>query len=663
MAEEVERKVITIEPRKPHRSPPSIPPTSATPSNPTRRFSQGQRSKSFGALGSRASVAKASGAVNKGPSNTPASFSPSSYCPSSVSSIAGSVSLPSIPQATNPYKRSSKSTIKPKHYSKIIKTETGSKLHSLYSFGSKNKEKAPQFQVNHTSFKRVGGSTSTLKWSSANFFEKKEFLGAGSCCQVYRGIHKESRQEVAIKEVIPIGGNIEGLQKEMDILLKCNHQNIVNYFGSCDVVADGVMWILMEYCGAGNIRSLMEKSPDKHLSESQIGAIMKYSLNGLQYLHSRGILHRDIKGANILITSDACVKLADFGVSSYTKEGSHRHTAVGTYHWMAPEVVNEEYDARADVWSLGITAIEMAEGDPPYGELTIAKTLMKILNQPSPTLKEPSRWSPDFVDFVNICLIKDYASRPYSSDLISSEFIQKTYAPKATVIELLKQHGLYSKKVETNTNSDAKEATTSTDSLAPVNSENGDKVCDTNAGDDSAASTSTNDISKSDVTTDNCNDDKMIHLTKNNIHKNKTNDTPKFGVDNKMTTKSTIHKNKTDESTSTTKKISEKIITVTKNNIHKNKNKDYTSKKNKATCNINGEMHNNSNHGSCDNCNHDIIIEALCNRIALLEKQMEDITQFLGRELKYKQEEIHTLKEENRALKNATLHSNVTTPL
>ena len=196
---------------------------------------------------------------------------------------------------------------------------------------------------------------------------------------------------------------------EIEVLSKCHHPNIVGYFG-CWRKKDE-LFIAMEYCDGGSTADIYE-TLDSGLAEEEIKVICRESLKGLAYMHSLGFLHRDIKGANILVKRDGSVKLIDFGVSGKVSAASPtRRTFIGTPYWMAPEVIENKitatpYGAKADVWSLGITLIELAHGDPPLSELHPMKALFQIPYRNPPTLGDASKWSPEFEDFVSRSLVK-----------------------------------------------------------------------------------------------------------------------------------------------------------------------------------------------------------------------------------------------------------------
>lgn len=181
----------------------------------------------------------------------------------------------------------------------------------------------------------------------------------------------------------------------------------------------------MEYCGAGSVSDIM-RLRKKTLSEDEISTILSDTLKGLEYLHLRRKIHRDIKAGNILLNSEGHAKLADFGVAGQlTDTMAKRNTVIGTPFWMAPEVIEEiGYDCVADIWSLGITALEMAEGKPPYGDIHPMRAIFMIPTKPPPSFREIDRWSPEFIDFVSLCLVKNPEERATATDLLQHEFVK-----------------------------------------------------------------------------------------------------------------------------------------------------------------------------------------------------------------------------------------------
>lgn len=185
----------------------------------------------------------------------------------------------------------------------------------------------------------------------------------------------------------------------------------------------------MEFCGAGSVSDLM-KIRNKTLTEEEIACILKYTLKGLEYLHLRRKIHRDIKAGNILLNAEGHAKLADFGVAGQlTDTMAKRNTVIGTPFWMAPEVIQEiGYDCLADIWSLGITAIEMAEGKPPYADIHPMRAIFMIPTKPPPTFKDDERWSMEFLDFVSKCLVKNPEERATATQLLQHPFIESAKA-------------------------------------------------------------------------------------------------------------------------------------------------------------------------------------------------------------------------------------------
>jgi serine/threonine protein kinase len=251
---------------------------------------------------------------------------------------------------------------------------------------------------------------------------------------VYKAEHKESKAVVAVK-VIPNGSNSSDEEKvkgEIEILSRCDSPYIVGYF-ECFIRPPpanrpGEMWIVMEYCEGGSITDLLEASAGIPLPEDCIRAVCASVVLGLEYLHGvASVCHRDVKGGNVLLTADGHVKLADFGVSAeLTNTLNKRKTVIGSPYWMAPEVIREShYDGRADVWSLGITVIELAEGAPPHANLHPLRAIFVIPTKPAPTLADPDNWSPEMLDFVRCCCQKDPSQRHDSALLSSHPFVKQ----------------------------------------------------------------------------------------------------------------------------------------------------------------------------------------------------------------------------------------------
>ncbi|XP_055378323.1 serine/threonine-protein kinase 4 [Condylostylus longicornis] len=249
-------------------------------------------------------------------------------------------------------------------------------------------------------------------------------LGEGSYGSVYKALHKESSSVVAIK-LVPVESDLHEIIKEISIMQQCDSPYVVRYYGSYFKQYD--LWICMEYCGAGSVSDIM-RLRKKTLNEDEIATILNDTLKGLEYLHLRRKIHRDIKAGNILLNTEGHAKLADFGVAGQlTDTMAKRNTVIGTPFWMAPEVIEEiGYNCVADIWSLGITALEMAEGKPPYGDIHPMRAIFMIPQKPPPSFREPDRWSTEFIDFVSLCLVKNPEERATASTLLEHDFIRNS---------------------------------------------------------------------------------------------------------------------------------------------------------------------------------------------------------------------------------------------
>eukprot|EP00047_Mylnosiga_fluctuans_P024707 m.168528 g.168528 ORF g.168528 m.168528 type:complete len:440 (+) comp9910_c1_seq9:5217-6536(+) len=252
-------------------------------------------------------------------------------------------------------------------------------------------------------------------------FEILEKLGEGAYGAVYKGLHKASGKLIAIKQVL-VDSDLQDIVKEISIMQQCENNFIVKYFGSYFKRSD--LWIIMEYCAAGSVSDII-RFRNKTLKENEIAPIVKSTLKGLEYLHSKRKIHRDIKAGNILLNQQGEAKLADFGVAGQLSDTmAKRNTVIGTPFWMAPEVIQEiGYDCLADIWSLGITAIEMAEGRPPHADIHPMRAIFMIPTKPPPTLHQPDDWSDAFKAFVAACLVKNPEERASAVALLQHAFV------------------------------------------------------------------------------------------------------------------------------------------------------------------------------------------------------------------------------------------------
>lgn len=252
-----------------------------------------------------------------------------------------------------------------------------------------------------------------------------EKLGEGAFGKVFKAQQQSAGRQVAIK-VVPVAQDTGEVAREIEMLKECQSDNIVRYYGSFQRGPE--LWIVMEYCAGSSLCDIMEATR-RCLTEQQIGAVMAGTIEGLLYLHRLNKIHRDVKAGNLLLSETGAIKLADFGVSAQLGSTiSRRGTVIGTPFWMAPEVISggpeAGYDAKADVWSLGITAIELAVGCPPHADMHPMRAIFLIPTLPPPTLENADgSWSERITGFVARCLVKDVEQRPFTSELLSHPLV------------------------------------------------------------------------------------------------------------------------------------------------------------------------------------------------------------------------------------------------
>ncbi|GAB1303152.1 Nik-related protein kinase [Apodemus speciosus] len=305
-------------------------------------------------------------------------------------------------------------------------------------------------------------------------FSLEKTIGLGTYGRIYLGIHEKTGSFVAVKVMnarktpLPeIGRRVrvnkyqksvgwrysdeeEDLRTELNLLRKYSfHKNIVTFYGAFFKLNppghQHQLWMVMELCAAGSVTDVVRMTRNQSLKEGWIAYICREILQGLAHLHAHQVIHRDIKGQNVLLTHDAEVKIVDFGVSAQvSRTNGRRNSFIGTPYWMAPEVIHcdedprRSYDYRSDVWSVGITAIEMADGAPPLYKLQPLEALCVILREASPTVKS-SGWSLKFQNFIENCMIKNFLFRPTSGNMLLHPFVHDIKHERR-IVESLTKH-------------------------------------------------------------------------------------------------------------------------------------------------------------------------------------------------------------------------------
>eukprot|EP00049_Salpingoeca_infusionum_P004908 m.85523 g.85523 ORF g.85523 m.85523 type:complete len:452 (+) comp12781_c0_seq3:455-1810(+) len=278
-------------------------------------------------------------------------------------------------------------------------------------------------------------SDEALKKEPEEVFDLLEKLGEGSYGSVHKALRKDTGHTLAVK-IVAVDTDLQEIIKEISIMQQCNSDQIVKYFGSYFKSKD--LWIVMEYCGGGSVADIM-RLRKKPLGEKALQPILKDSLQGLSYLHSLRKIHRDIKAGNILLSDDGQAKLADFGVAGQLSDSlAKRNTVIGTPYWMAPEIIQEiGHDMMADIWSLGITTIEMVEGKPPHANIHPMRAIFMIPTNPPPQLREPDQHSKPLASFLSKCLVKDPSKRQSAAVLLTHPFITAAQPAEKVVKPLI----------------------------------------------------------------------------------------------------------------------------------------------------------------------------------------------------------------------------------
>ena len=295
-------------------------------------------------------------------------------------------------------------------------------------------------------------------------FEAIERIGKGSSCQVYTVLSKSDNKLYAIKESSS-KENEDIIKNEVSIFKHLNNESpyiihFYDFFKGKNENNNPCLCIQLEYCEYGNIREIIKKGKkrDVKISENEISAIIYNVLQGINFIHKKNLINRDIKGRNILVGKNGSVKLCDFGICKKYVENGMKKFRGGSPYWMAPEILKkEEYNQNIDIWALGITCIELAEYEPPYSKYSPVEVLKKIIKNPPKGLNEPNNWSKEFNDFISRCLELDKNKRPFSDELLKHDFItnldKKNLNRNLIIYKFLNKCGykvLYNKKERIN---------------------------------------------------------------------------------------------------------------------------------------------------------------------------------------------------------------------
>ena len=287
-----------------------------------------------------------------------------------------------------------------------------------------------------------------------DFFTLQYPIGHGAFGSVYKAVHNSTNKLYAIKIIDyskdnnkennnMINYNYLSVQQETSLMRLVNQSNyIVKYYGSYFSRKSNTLWLILEYCSSGSAIDLM-LSMDRTFSEVEVATIMEMVLQGLLLIHSKNLIHRDIKGANILLSEDGYAKLGDFGVGAQLLTEKYRKSKKGSPYWMSPQVAsNIKYDFKTDIWSLGITCVELIEGEPPFSDMKPKNVMEKIAKKP-PNVNEIidlNEHTYEFKSFIEHCLEIDPKKRYSAEELLKHDFITKFSKGRKYMINLIKKH-------------------------------------------------------------------------------------------------------------------------------------------------------------------------------------------------------------------------------
>ena len=283
----------------------------------------------------------------------------------------------------------------------------------------------------------------SIQYNPEDLFTIIDFIGKGAYGTVHKAIHNQTQMTVAIK-IISVGSTAQtiSLQNETSLMKLCKESDyILKYYGSYFSKKNQEIWIILEYCEGGSAVDLMY-AMNQCFNEEEIASIIEMILKGLVSLHNKKLIHRDVKGANILINAEGCAKLGDFGVGVQLDEDENmRHSLRGSPHWMSPQVVSYlDYDYKTDIWSLGITCIELKEGEPPLSNLKAANVLKTIAEDPKQLWPKDNQYTQEFTDFVRTCLTVNPIERPTAKELLQHPFITRFSQGKQCIENLVMYH-------------------------------------------------------------------------------------------------------------------------------------------------------------------------------------------------------------------------------